>query len=54
MAITTGKAARRQFGTRANAKRARKHHPKDFGTPEQEKEKYRALKTAKRNARKRR
>jgi len=54
MATTTGKAARRQFGTKANAKRARKHAPKDFGTPEQEKEKYRALKRAKKEkARKR-
>lgn len=49
MATTCGKAARRQFGTMAAAKKARKRHAKNFGTPTQEKEKYRAMKAARRN-----
>ena len=48
MATTTGKAARRKWGTRFAAKRAKKHKVKDFGTPEQEKEEYRKLKRQKR------
>ena len=47
MATATGKAARRKWGTKANAKRAKRHNNKDFGTPEQEKAQYRALKTLK-------
>jgi hypothetical protein len=49
MATTCGKAARRKYGTKAAAKRARKHAPKDFGTPESEKTEYRAMKQRKRN-----
>ncbi len=47
MATATGKAARRQWGTKANAKRAKRHKVKDFGTPEAEKAHYRSLKAAK-------
>lgn len=50
MATTTGKAARRKYGTKANAKRARKHAPKDFGTPEEEKVRYRELKGRKKHS----
>jgi hypothetical protein len=48
MATTAGKAARRVFGTKANAKKARKHAPKDFGTPAEEKARYRSMKAKKR------
>lgn len=54
MATTTGKAARRKWGTKANAKRARRHKAKNFGTDEQEKAQYRALKAAKRLKRRKR
>jgi hypothetical protein len=47
MATTAGKAARRKYGTKVNAKRAFKHHKKEFGTPFEEKEKYRQMKRAK-------
>jgi hypothetical protein len=44
MATSTGKAARRKWGTKANAKRARKRKHKNFGTPESEKAEYRRRK----------
>ena len=47
MATTSGKAARRRFGTKANAKRAYRRKKKEFDTPENEKEKYRQLKRRK-------
>lgn len=47
MATTAGKAARRKWGTKANAKRARTRNAKEFGTPQSEKEEYRKLKAAK-------
>lgn len=47
MATSTGKAARRRYGTKANAKRAAKRHKKNFGTPLEEKEAYRKLKREK-------
>jgi hypothetical protein len=50
MATTAGKAARRRHGTKANAKRAYKRKPKNFGTSEAEKEEYRRLKAAKRKS----
>ena len=54
MAIATGKAARRRYGTKAAAKRDRKRTGKQFDTPQQEKEAYRALKRKKKDALKKR
>ena len=54
MAIATGKAARRRYGTKAAAKRDRKRTGKQFDTPQQEKEAYRALKHKKKDALKKR
>jgi hypothetical protein len=50
MATTTGKAARRVFGTKANAKRARKHAPKDFADTEAVKARYREAKRQRKEA----
>ena len=47
MATATGKAVRRKWGTKANAKRAKRHQHKDFGTPEEEKAQYREMKRRK-------
>lgn len=47
MSTAAGKAARRRWGTKANAKRAHRHRGKDFGTPEAEKLHYRELKRRK-------
>ena len=51
MATSTGKAARRKWGTKAAAKKARRHKAKNFGTLEQEKAEYRMMKAAKRRRR---
>lgn len=44
MATACGKAARRRWGTKANAKRAHRHKTKEFGSSEAEKAAYRELK----------
>lgn len=54
MATTCGKAARRQWGTKAAAKRAIKSRPKEFGDSPETKAKYRELKRQKRQRRKNR
>lgn len=53
MATLTGKAARRKWGTKANAKRAHRHKAKNFASSPQEKADYRQAKRLKKLARRR-